>query len=476
MTRFSMCVLIGLLTGCAMSPQHPASSGGDAASAAARSAPARPNQSAASDVHAPLEAMAHSKHKANSKTPKGGVTGRQPGDFDYYLLTLSWSPTWAASHCAADDSREQCKVAYGFVVHGLWPQYDDGSWPQDCAASTKLTTEQTAEAAEAMPDTDLMQHEWDKHGTCSGLTPAEYFTTIADTFGSIEIPDALQAPSTSQAFDPHQLVNTFRQANPQFPEGSVLVSCVGKTQGTSKLAEIRICLDHDLAATECTGSVATNVCRADSIVVPPVGGEGAPTAAMRANKPASVLNQTFGGTYRKAVKLSIPTGSSKQYALVELMDSLPSDDEMLGYSPTMSSVKNAPTKRLDDENVNVSMDAYLVAFGHEADNDFHCVLSNTKNVTDPNARFMNVEISGLPATSAATFAKLKEARKEFLTTVQDKTIKTSGYTKIQPGISVHVTGALFFDGEHANRPPGPNYAKPEKVWELHPVTSMALQP
>jgi len=418
--------------------------------------------------------MAHSKSK-KGKPPKGGVTGRQPGDFDYYLLTLSWSPTWAASHCGINDVREQCKTAFGFIVHGLWPQYENGSWPQECAASTKLTSEQTEEAEQAMPDAELMQHEWDKHGTCSGLTPSEYFTAIADTFGSIEIPSSLQSPTQQQEIGVKELADAFVSANPTFPAGSVLVSCVGSAQGQSKLAEVRICLDQDLIPSTCSGSVVSNVCHAASIVVPPVGAEGAPIAAMGASKPISVLNQPFGGKYRKAVKLSVPSGAEKHYELVDLVDSLPSDDEMLGYDPSLSSLKNAPATRMDDEKVNVAIDAYLVAFGHEADNDFHCVLSNKPTITDSNARFMNVEVSGLPATNSAMYAKLKAIRKEFLTTVQDKTIRASGYTKIQPGMKVHVTGALYFDGEHANHPPGPTYAKPEKVWELHPVTSMVPQ-
>jgi ribonuclease T2 len=48
----------------------------------------------------------------------------EPGQFDYYVLSLSWSP----SFCEASGERgappqQQCGArAYSFVVHGLWPQ------------------------------------------------------------------------------------------------------------------------------------------------------------------------------------------------------------------------------------------------------------------------------------------------------------------------------------------------------------------
>ncbi|MGI9404557.1 MAG: hypothetical protein ACR2OF_08650, partial [Hyphomicrobium sp.] len=48
------------------------------------------------------------------------------GEFDYYALVLSWSPTECLTstrgrsdaQCARRDGKR-----YGFVLHGLWPQY-----------------------------------------------------------------------------------------------------------------------------------------------------------------------------------------------------------------------------------------------------------------------------------------------------------------------------------------------------------------
>ena len=70
----------------------------------------------------------------------GSQSGRSsadntPGHFDYYLLTLSWAPQFCATH-QANMSSSECdpKRHYGLVVHGLWPQNDNGSYPLECGS------------------------------------------------------------------------------------------------------------------------------------------------------------------------------------------------------------------------------------------------------------------------------------------------------------------------------------------------------
>jgi len=63
--------------------------------------------------------------------------GDQAGKFDYYVLSLSWSPTWCALEGDASGA-EQCDPAKdrGWVLHGLWPQYDRG-WPEFCQTAER---------------------------------------------------------------------------------------------------------------------------------------------------------------------------------------------------------------------------------------------------------------------------------------------------------------------------------------------------
>ena len=61
--------------------------------------------------------------------------GERAGDFDYWVRALSWSPNWCALEGDARDA-EQCEADFGWVVHGLWPQYETG-WPSYCPTSAR---------------------------------------------------------------------------------------------------------------------------------------------------------------------------------------------------------------------------------------------------------------------------------------------------------------------------------------------------
>ena len=115
----------------------------------------------------------------------------QPGQFDYYVLTLSWSPTYCLTH---PKDHNQCSgKGYGFVLHGLWPQFDAGTWPEFCS------TEPLPPAAEQLgstlfPSRNLMEHEWQRHGTCSGLDAVSYFRTADEALASVHVPADFEAP------------------------------------------------------------------------------------------------------------------------------------------------------------------------------------------------------------------------------------------------------------------------------------------
>src|SRR5690349_19239687 len=56
----------------------------------------------------------------------------EPGNFDFYLLSLSWSPSFCETAGDRKSAQQQCgERPYSFVVHGLWPQYERG-FPEFC--------------------------------------------------------------------------------------------------------------------------------------------------------------------------------------------------------------------------------------------------------------------------------------------------------------------------------------------------------
>ncbi|HVG46695.1 MAG TPA: ribonuclease T, partial [Rubellimicrobium sp.] len=99
------------------------------------------------------------------------AAAEEPGDFDYYILSLSWSPNWCALEGAARGAPEcQAGEGLGWILHGLWPQYETGGWPSRCEARVPdATRRQTAAMADIMGSDGLAWHEWQVHGTCSGL-------------------------------------------------------------------------------------------------------------------------------------------------------------------------------------------------------------------------------------------------------------------------------------------------------------------
>jgi ribonuclease T2 len=191
-----------------------------------------------------------------------------PGQFDFYVLSLSWSPSFCAA--AADSSRyggPQCGARpFSFVVHGLWPQYERG-FPEYCQnPSPRLYHGIVSSMLDLMPAPRLIYNEWDKHGTCSGLSAQSYFDTIRKARAAVNIPpeyNNLQAPLT---VTPAEVEDAFIKANPGLTSSGIAVEC-----SRSRMSEVRLCLSKDLKFRDCPG-VAKRSCHRDQLIMPPVRG------------------------------------------------------------------------------------------------------------------------------------------------------------------------------------------------------------
>jgi ribonuclease T2 len=167
----------------------------------------------------------------------------ESGRFDYYLLSLSWSPTYCLTH---PYDRAQCaSKGYGFVLHGLWPQYDAGGYPRNCA-DLPLSADAEAFAKTLYPSPKLVQHEWSQHGSCSGMDAMGYFRTADRATAVVRIPEQFEAPLTTLLMSDEQIASAFRVANPALPPDSLTVVCA-----RGQLVEVRICLNRALAARSC---------------------------------------------------------------------------------------------------------------------------------------------------------------------------------------------------------------------------------
>jgi ribonuclease T2 len=160
-----------------------------------------------------------------------GQSAGQAGVFDFYLLTLSWTPEFCHTH----QSNPECSGHHGFMVHGLWPQNKDGSWPQDCQTSQPGPSD-TSPVADIMPS-DIIDHEWQKHGTCSGLSGDDYFKLIRSVFDSITIPQDLKSPSQAFTTRPARLKDDFEKANSSLSDQAMAIQLTG-----GYLNAVEICL------------------------------------------------------------------------------------------------------------------------------------------------------------------------------------------------------------------------------------------
>lgn len=192
------------------------------------------------------------------------------GNFDYYSLVLSWSPT----HCETpegQDDEAQCGRGrrYGFILHGLWPQHQRG-YPENCPTRTRPFVPQPVinDMMDIMPSRGLIIHEYRKHGTCSGLSPEGYFDLSRRLFASLRIPEKLRNPTAAQFMGPGEVIDAFVAANPQLDRGMLAVACRGPGH---RLREVRVCFSKTGAPRACGANESQGqLCRSARMHVPPV--------------------------------------------------------------------------------------------------------------------------------------------------------------------------------------------------------------
>jgi ribonuclease T2 len=189
-----------------------------------------------------------------------------PGAFDFYVLSLSWSPSFCEAVGDRTRSPECGERPYSFVVHGLWPQFERG-FPKSCQVpAPRLPRRIVDSMLDLMPAPRLIYHEWDEHGTCSGLSPDAYFDEVRKARGKVKIPPEYMDVKSALRVGPAEVKETFIKANPGLTETSMAVDC------DNRLREIRICLDKELKFRDCP-EVARRSCRRDEITMPPVRGQ-----------------------------------------------------------------------------------------------------------------------------------------------------------------------------------------------------------
>jgi ribonuclease T2 len=201
----------------------------------------------------PYDESSHFSRHGRSRSNHSAANST-PGEFDFYLLNLSWSPEFCATH-----SSPECAAHPGFVVHGLWPQNNDGTYPENCSNAPGPAN--PSQYTDIIPTASLVEHEWATHGTCSGLAPDAYFSLIRRAFQSVKIPAAFTGPTQPAMQPPAAILGASSSINTGLPPESLALSC-----GNNYLTAVEVCLDKNLHPEACQ-SVRT--CHANALKITP---------------------------------------------------------------------------------------------------------------------------------------------------------------------------------------------------------------
>ena len=189
-----------------------------------------------------------------------------PGTYDYYLLNLSWSPafcdtlkTLTPAEQASRAQNTECSSPHSFVLHGLWPQNFNGTYPGSC--SSRPGPQRPERYLDMTPDLSLLKHEWAKHGTCTTLSPDAFFSTARQAYTSVVIPDTFKHVDDPLTLQPDAILAMFYRANPSFPQGSFALSC-----GRNVLTAIEACFSRDIKPIACQN---IRTCQANVVKVQP---------------------------------------------------------------------------------------------------------------------------------------------------------------------------------------------------------------
>jgi ribonuclease T2 len=173
-----------------------------------------------------------------------------------YTLAITWAPQYCRNGGFTPSARFQCGSGnrFGFTLHGLWPDGIGKDWPQYCTATDLVPPPVIRGMLCSTPSAQLIQHEWAKHGTCMGTTPAAYFARSSAMYATLRYPD-MNALSR-RPLTVGQFVAAFAKSNPGIPAGAIRV-----TAKSGWLDELWLCLDRRFAYERCkpnTGGLPGN--------------------------------------------------------------------------------------------------------------------------------------------------------------------------------------------------------------------------
>ncbi|KAL8150171.1 hypothetical protein V2J09_019979 [Rumex salicifolius] len=178
-------------------------------------------------------------------------------DFDFFYFVQQWPGAYCDSKGKECCYPKMGKPASDFGIHGLWPNYDDGSYPSNCDSSNSFDESQIEElgsrlekdwATLACPSGDGLKfwsHEWNKHGTCAESTfsaQRDYFQAALDLKDQTNLLGALKSQGM-EANDEFYNLEDIKQAIKKGTGFEAWVECNIDEEGNSQIYQVYMCVD-----------------------------------------------------------------------------------------------------------------------------------------------------------------------------------------------------------------------------------------
>jgi len=186
------------------------------------------------------------------------------GEFDYYVMSLSWSPNWCSLEGDARGSPQCAEGAdFGWVLHGLWPQYERG-WPDYCPTIHHNPTRgDTAQQAGLFGSGGAAWHQWNKHGRCSGLSAEDYYALAQVAFDQITRPAVFRRLEEAVTLPAALIQEAFMNENEGLDGDEITITCQ-----SGMIQEAHICLTRDLKLRRCGADTIRDCTRNDALFSP----------------------------------------------------------------------------------------------------------------------------------------------------------------------------------------------------------------
>lgn len=189
-------------------------------------------------------------HVANAYFLRSATDEKQNKKFDFYVLSMSYQPEFCYQHRRDDFAGCEAPLEFwrgSLTLHGLWPEFKDGKYPSTCS-DEKFNPETVDDLGEDRFNTfwpnvkavdhsrshyTFWEHEWTKHGTCTGLSQDEYFDTALKHF--LPSPNIIRE-NYGSSVRKADLLRAYSQDD-YSKYGDVILVCSGDF-----LSEVRICV------------------------------------------------------------------------------------------------------------------------------------------------------------------------------------------------------------------------------------------